>query len=138
MKVLLSVRKGKTYAKKAKSQVAFLPISKPRNGPDVSVRNAIRISCPTAKLITAQPGITTRAPQQLCQPTSGKNRISTRPVAKGAALLVAATLSMLSAGQTEHAYMNTRLIPKIRVKLVHLVTLRNGSVLRKLRSRLFG
>eukprot|EP00961_Rhodomonas_salina_P101990 1371848-Rhodomonas_salina.1 len=43
LKVLLSVQKGKPCVKKEKPQVAFLlAISKPRNGPDVSVRNAIR------------------------------------------------------------------------------------------------
>eukprot|EP00961_Rhodomonas_salina_P035336 475463-Rhodomonas_salina.1 len=119
LKCLLSVRKGKAFPKKSKAQIAYIPICKPSAGPDVSVRNAIKLSklnavfcfdltkgsdsCCQPKLIVPQ----TSNPVTHSKSASGRNRILTKNVTTGAALLAAAMLSMLSEGQTEHVYMSS-------------------------------
>eukprot|EP00961_Rhodomonas_salina_P263056 3554802-Rhodomonas_salina.1 len=96
-----------------KVQVVYLPISKPPAGVDVSIRNALRVMKPNAKQcvdLTNRPMgpkyLIPQASQPVTQSRSklGSNRILTRKVGTNAALLAAATLSMLSAGQSEHAY----------------------------------
>eukprot|EP00961_Rhodomonas_salina_P118172 1590347-Rhodomonas_salina.1 len=93
LKVLISVRKGKSFAKGAKAQIAFFPMSKCCPDPDISIRNVIALAKQKAKLCLILPG--TLAVQ---------NMILTQNVTMNAALLTSATLCMLSSQQSEHAY----------------------------------
>eukprot|EP00961_Rhodomonas_salina_P297372 3937170-Rhodomonas_salina.1 len=141
LKVLISVHKGKPFAKGAKAQIAFLPMSKCCPDPDISIRHAISLAKPNAKLCvdltrdSCCPKYMIPQPSQrvtLARSSSGSSRILTRGVTTNAALLASAT-RMLSSQQSEHAYTSafTRPIRKTNARPELRPTLKNGSKLRK-------